>query len=117
MVYLENILEVGLIASTIVIVLLIVLSFVKKDEILSDSALAKLKAHYDVFKFVFPVAVLGLGLFLLVLYTEVLAWFRDLPLGSVYPNASQIALTSLSLVVLTVSLLNLYIVMKLLESD
>ncbi len=117
MVHLLDILEVELIASTIVIIVLLVLSVVKKDEMLSDSALAKLRLHYGLFKFVFALSIVGVGLFLFVLYDEALAWHRGFPGQRTYSSAVEMVLVSLSFIALLVSLLNMYLVARILEAD
>jgi hypothetical protein len=105
--------RVELIASTLLIILLLILGVVKRKELLSDAAASKLRLQWSKFTIVFYLGLVAMVLFLILLATEIVEAGTGAVFRSLYPVQTEWIKVSLVFVLFFVNLTNLYILLKL----
>jgi len=109
---LNTLFRIELIASTLLIAILLILGVVRKAEILSDTALERLRAEWRRFKMAFYIGLVSMVLFLGLLSLEMLEATRGAELRSLHPLATEYLKLTLLLSLFIVNIINLSIVLS-----
>jgi hypothetical protein len=113
MTYLETFFEIELISSALLIMVLLFVGITKKEKILSDTALNRLKGNWGTFKTIFYFAFVGMVMFLFLLTLEFVEVGRGAILHTLYPMEIELIKVFLVTVLIVMNVLNLRLVLLL----
>jgi hypothetical protein len=99
-----------LLISTILIMILLIVGISKKEKILSDTAISRVKAKWFEFKVAFYLGLLGLIFFLMLLLTEIIEVEREVVIRSSFSGGTDLLILTILLCMILVNGLGLHIV-------
>ena len=105
--------KIELVASTFLIIVLLVLGVTKKERILSETGLSRFKLNWRKFRAAFYLGFIAMFLFLILLGIELIELGTNMPFHSLYPLETEWIKISMVAVLFLVNLINLYIVLVL----
>lgn len=116
MTYLEAFFRIELVTLLVLILVLLIIGITKKEKILSETALSRLKMNWGTFKQIFTLALVAMVIFIAELAIEFIEAWRHVEFHSVYPLETQLIQVSLVTVLLVINILNLKLVLLLVGS-
>jgi hypothetical protein len=95
---------------------LIFVGIIKKDKILSDTALNRLKINQGSLKQIFYLGLVAMAIFIVDLSTEFIEVWRQVSFHTLYPGITEMVKVSLVTVIIIMNILNLKLVFLLVRS-
>jgi hypothetical protein len=117
MTYLETFFKIELIASTLLILVLLFLGITKKDKILSETGLNRLRGNWATFKEIFYLSFAIMVMLILLLALEFVEVWQNEVLHSLYHMEIEVVKISLVTVLFVVNFLNLRLVFLLIGGE
>jgi hypothetical protein len=100
-----------LLISTALIIILLFLGITKREKIISETAISRVKNHWMEFKITFAVGFIGMFTFLVLILLELIEVEKRASFRTLYPKQMEWISFTLVLLILTLNLISLHVVL------